>query len=187
MSCSSPCNAARRALLLAACAAAAPAWAADGVPSEVRESLPGARLHGQGRLRFFGVVVYDARLWSTARLAPDTVLDNTLALELRYARPFSATQIAERSLLEMRRSGPIAAADASRWLEVMRRLFPAVQAGDRLTAVLRPGEGARFFHNGRPLGEVADAAFATRFLAIWLGPQTSEPALRDALLAGGTP
>lgn len=186
MSCNSPCNAARRALLLAA--AAAPwAWAADGVPPEVRAALPGARLHGQGRLRFFGIVVYDARLWSPVRLDAASVLDNALALDLRYARRFSAAQIADRSLAEMRRSGPIAPADETRWLDTMRRLFPDVQTGDRLTAVLRPGEGARFFHNSRPLGEVADAGFAARFFAIWLGPQTSEPTLRNALLAGGAP
>lgn len=186
MSCSSPCNAARRALLLG-CAAAPWAWAADGLPPEVRAALPGARLHGQGRLRFFGLVIYDARLWSTARLDPARVLDSAIALDLRYARRFSANQIAERSLLEMRRAGPIAASDQTRWLDTMRRLFPEVQAGDRLTAVLRPGEGAHFFYNSRPLGEVADADFAGRFFAIWLGPQTSEPALRDALLAGAAP
>jgi hypothetical protein len=115
------------------------------------------------------------------------VLDKPLALELRYALRFSASQIAERSLVEMRRAGPIGADDEQRWLQTMRRLFPDVQSGDRLTAVLRPGEGARFFHNGRPLGNVMDAVFAVRFLAIWLGPQTSEPALRNALLAIGTP
>jgi hypothetical protein len=175
-------------LLVAACAAPwAWGWAADDLPPEVRAALPGARLHGAGRLRFFGIMVYDARLWSTARLDAAQVLDHTLALDLRYARPFSGSQIAERSLTEMRRSGPIAPADQTRWLDTMRRLFPDVQAGDRLTAVLRPGDGARFFHNARPLGEVADAAFAARFFAIWLGPQTSEPALRDALLAGGAP
>jgi hypothetical protein len=30
---------------------------------------------------------------------------------------------------------------------------------------------------------VADAAFGARFMGIWLAPQTSEPALRQALLA----
>jgi hypothetical protein len=185
MSCSSPCNTARRALLLAACAGALPAWADDGPPAEVRSTLPGARLHGRARLRFFGIEVYDARLWSPSRLDPARALDSAIALDLRYARRFGGTQIAERSLQEMRRTGPIATADETRWLDTMRRLFPDVQAGDRLTAVLRPGDGARFFHNGRSLGDVADAVFVTRCFAIWLGPQTSEPALRDALLAGG--
>jgi hypothetical protein len=164
-----------------------PAWADDRLPPEVRAALPGARLHGQGQLRFFGLLVYDARLWSAARLDPARALDSAIALDLRYARRFSSTQIADRSLAEMRRSGPIAPADETRWLDTMRRLFPEVQAGDRVTALLRPGEGAGFFHNGRPLGEVPDAPFAARFFAIWLGPQTSQPALRDALLAGGTP
>ena len=36
---------------------------------------------------------------------------------------------------------------------------------------------------GRVVGEVADAAFARLFFGIWLSPKTSEPALRQALLA----
>ena len=34
-----------------------------------------------------------------------------------------------------------------------------------------------------PRGEIADAAVRRRFFGIWLAPQTSEPALREALLA----
>jgi hypothetical protein len=36
---------------------------------------------------------------------------------------------------------------------------------------------------GKPHGSVADAAFGARLMGIWLAPQTSEPALRAALLA----
>ena len=65
----------------------------------------------------------------------------------------------------------------------MTRLFPDVEAGDRITGVQRPGEGARFYFNAALRGEVPDAEFARRFFGIWLAPQTSEPALREALLA----
>jgi len=40
----------------------------------------------------------------------------------------------------------------------------------------------RFFLNGRPTGVVAEAEFAARFAGIWLGPATSAPDLRQALL-----
>ena len=36
---------------------------------------------------------------------------------------------------------------------------------------------------GRTVGEVADAEFARLFFGIWLSPRTSEPQLRQALLA----
>jgi hypothetical protein len=64
----------------------------------------------------------------------------------------------------------------------MRALFPDVAAGDSLSGLYLPGRGARFFHNGEPLGEIDDAQFARAFFSIWLDPRTSAPDLRAALL-----
>ena len=172
----------RRRLLAAAGVLASPltGWA-NTPPPELREELPAARLAGQGRLRFFGLSVYDARLWLTTAPGPEPWVQ-PLALELAYTRDLVGAQIAERSLTEMRRVGEVSPPQAERWLAQMRQLFPDVRAGDRITGVHRPGEGARFFLNGRRLGEVADAAFARLFFAIWLSPRTSEPGLRAQLL-----
>lgn len=151
-------------------------------PSEVQADLPGARLQGQGRLRFFGLHVYDIRLWTPATLRGDDVLHAAAALEIEYARFLKGALIAERSLTEMQRIADVPVADGERWLALMKQLFPDVQAGDRITGVHRPGEGARFHFNGRLVGEVRDATFARRFFDIWLSPRTSEPQLRTALL-----
>lgn len=155
-------------------------------PPEVQAELPGARLQGQGRLRFFGLHVYDIRLWTPATLRLDDLLRTRTALEIEYARPLKGPLIAERSLAEMRRVGEFSPDDGERWLAQMMRLFPDVQSGDRITGVHRPGEGARFHVNGRLAGEVRDPTFARLFFAIWLSPRTSEPQLRNALL-GSTP
>jgi hypothetical protein len=64
----------------------------------------------------------------------------------------------------------------------MLRVFPDVRQGDRLVGLQRPGTGASFWINGRFQGEVRDVEFARRFFGIWLSPQTSEPAMRRALL-----
>jgi hypothetical protein len=171
----------RRALGLALLAATAlPPARANAVPPELAGELPGARPIGSGRLRFMGLHVYDARLWAAD--APVDPLAEPLALEIEYGRRLVGTLIAERSLDEMKRQGPIDEPTAARWLASMRSLFPDVAAGDRLTGVHRPREAARFFHNGRLRGEVRDGDFARRFFGIWLAPQTSEPALREALL-----
>lgn len=173
----------RRAFFAAAFAAAAPAFA-NTPPTEVAGELAGARLVGAGKLRFMGFSVYDARLWAPvqpieARADPLAV---PLALELAYTRRLVGKLIAERSLAEMKRQGPIDDATGARWLQAMLQFFPDVAEGDRLTGVHRPGEAARFFHNGRFVGEIRDAEFARRFFGIWLTPQTSEPSLREALL-----
>jgi Chalcone isomerase-like len=185
MSCSSPCAAPERRALLALLACAPWAFANEAAPPELAAALPGARLQGQGRLRFFGLHVYDAVLWSAQRVAAADVSTAALALELRYARTLRGPLIAERSLDEMKRVGEFGATDGQRWLDAMKRIFPDVNAGDRITGVHRPGEGAGFFINGKPVGEIRDAAFARLFFGIWLSPRTSEPALRAALLGPG--
>jgi hypothetical protein len=151
-------------------------------PAEVSAALPGASLRGQGRLRFLGMLVYEAALWSPARADAGDVLETPLALELRYARKLRGPLIAERSLEEMQRVGEFGTVDGQRWLEAMKRLFPDVGDGDRITGVHRPGQGAAFYVNGRYVGEVRDDRFAQLFFGIWLSPRTSEPALRSALL-----
>ena len=151
-------------------------------PAELTAELPGARLQGQGRLRFMGLRIYEARLWIAAPgLGVDWAL-SPLALELLYARGLDGSRIAERSLAEMQRQGEIEAGKAARWLAAMKQIFPDVQAGERLTGVHLPGLGARFFVNGQLKGDVRDAEFARLFFGIWLSPRTSEPSLRDALL-----
>jgi len=152
------------------------------VPTEVAADLPGARLQGSGRLRFFGLQVYDARLWVGPSGVGADWSQTPLALELLYLRAVKGQQIAERSLAEMRRQGDIAPEAAERWLAAMKKAFPDVKANDRLTGVLLPGQGAKFFVNGALRVEVRESEFAKLFFGIWLSPQSSEPALRQALL-----
>lgn len=164
-----------------------PALANGMPPPELASVLPGARWRGAATLRWMGLRIYDARLWSPEALAADAETpEQPLALELQYARSLVGRMIAERSLDEMRRLAPIPEARAQGWLEAMVRLFPDVQAGDRLTGVLQPGRSARFWHNGQLRGEIADAEFARLFFGIWLSPRSSEPALRRQLIGGGS-
>ncbi|MCY7315194.1 MAG: chalcone isomerase family protein [Rubrivivax sp.] len=162
--------------------AAPPATSALAPPAEVATELPGPRLQGRGVLRFLGLRVYDVRLWTGAAPLTADFAAVPLALEFEYARGLSGSKIAERSLQEMRRQGELPSADAERWLSAMRQLFPDVRAGDRITAVLVPAMGVRFFINSRLKGDIRDPQFARLFIGIWLSPQTSEPALREALL-----
>lgn len=148
--------------------------------------LPGTRLAGQGLLRFFGLAVYTARLWVSPGFQAEAFADQPLALELDYLRSLSGSAIAERSLDEMRRVGPIAPEKATAWLQQLKAVIPDVNDGDRLTGLLRPGEPLEFVRGKgtarHSLGKVGDAEFAQRFIGIWLAPTTSEPSLRLALL-----
>lgn len=158
------------------------AHAQGAAPPELQGRWPTAKLQGQARLRFLGLSVYDIRLWTPAAAVKAlTWPTNALALELVYARYLKGSLIADRSLQEMRRSGPIDEPTAERWRQAMVQHFPDVQAGDRLTGLFEPGRGAHFFFNAAARGSVLEADFAQRFFAIWLGADTSEPRLRDEL------
>lgn len=159
-----------------------PALATPTPPRELRTELPKARLIGQGTLRFFGLLVYDARLWAPQKIQADRYEQQPFALELIYARKLDGEAIAERSIAEMRRVAPFDDAQAKRWLTAMKIAFPDVGANDRLLGLNDGQGGVRFFHNGRQTTQLDDREYARLFFGIWLAPQTSAPALRAALL-----
>lgn len=144
--------------------------------------VPQAQLAGEGQLRWLGFAVYGAQLWTQSGFDAAQLDRHAFALELRYLRDFRSRDIARRSLVEMRRDGPIDDETAARWEEALVRVIPDVRAGDRVTGIHRPARGVTFLHNGRLSGDIPDPVFAARFFAIWLGPATSEPVLRNELL-----
>ena len=164
--------------------ASTPAPGTAAVPPRERAAeWPGARVQGRAQMRFLGLHVYDIRLWTVdVPVGPEDWARRPLALEIEYARELAGKRIAERSLEEMRRAGPIAADAGERWLQAMLQFFPDVRPGDRITGLQRPDGVVRFFVNGQLRGEKRDADFARRFFGIWLAPVTSEPRLRAALL-----
>jgi len=143
---------------------------------------PGARLAGQGRLLWWGLPVYDARLWAPPGFTSRGLARQAFLLELTYLRSLRGADIARRSIEEMRRAGGFEPAQALRWQAQLEALLPDVAAGDRIAALNAPGRGAVFYVNGKAAGEITDARFAELFFAIWLGPDTSEPGLRASLL-----
>jgi hypothetical protein len=172
-------------MLLALGAAATPAPCASDPaqdPPAAREVLPGARLAGQGRLTWWGLAVYDARLWVQPGFAAADFAGHRFALELRYLRELRGGAIAQHSIDEMRRAGEFSEQQAQQWLQALAGVLPDVRPGDRIMGVHAPGQGASFVVNGKPAVTIADPVFATLFFAIWLGPATSQPGLRAALL-----
>ncbi len=153
-------------------------------PAHIRLEIPRARLAGQDTFRWFGLSVYTAQLWVGPQgyraQAPQAT---GFALDLRYARSLYGKRIAESSIDEIRKLGLGTPDQHQSWLEKMIRLFPDVREGNRITGVHLPGTGARFYLDGRVLGDIPDTDFAVAFFAIWLDPKTSAPSLRAALLA----
>jgi Chalcone isomerase-like len=153
---------------------------APALSATATAGLPELKPLGGGLLRVFGFQVYNVYLWTPAGAAYDGSKPH--ALDLQYLRTFSARQLAERSIDEMRGQGTGSEAVYPRWLAEMQRVFADVKEGDRLTGVVTAARTSKFFHNGAFRGEIADSAFTDAFFAIWLGEKSSQPRVRNLLL-----
>lgn len=153
----------------------------------LRPLLGNPRLVGDYRLTYWGFEVYHASLWaSSAEFPPADWATQRLALELRYLRDFQGRDIAQRSIAEMQGQRPLSAEQSATWLQHLLALLPNVRSGETLTGVYLPESGVQFLHQGKPVGEIREPEFARRFFGIWLSPHTSQPQLRQQLLAGAS-
>ena len=64
----------------------------------------------------------------------------------------------------------------------MKAIFPDVRKGTHISGVYLPDKAARFYLDGKLLGEVDDPEFARAFFSIWLDMRTSASSLRSQLL-----
>jgi len=137
------------------------------------------RTLGSGEMRWFGLSIYEASLWSTNGRFNDS---EPFALSLRYARDIPGKRLVSTSIDELKRLGTRDEATLERWRQLLASVFPDVKRGETIVGVSLPERGALFFHQGRLSGEIADPEFARAFFAIWLDARTRAPDLRAQLL-----
>lgn len=182
-----------RSLLLAGCIALACALgagraAASGLEARAPGVGTGWGVVGQGTMRWFGLALYDASLWTRGaeRWRPERWRpERPFALEIRYARPIRGERLVAASLDEMARLGFADAARREAWRPLLARAFPSVEPGDTIVGLAEPDGRVAFYHRGALTAELRDADFARAFFAIWLDPRTREPGLRSSLLGIG--
>jgi hypothetical protein len=169
-----PCN--RRLALVAT-----GTWMLAG--GALADSPEGLRLRGRSQLRYLGLAIYDAALWTGDPFQPEAFAASPLQLELTYHRRIRAQAIVQRSLDEMARGGPLPADRLPAWRAFLQRAIPEVQPGLRLAARWLPEQRiTRLAQAGEGGHELVDPEFGPRFLGIWLAPHSSEPDLRRRLL-----
>lgn len=155
------------------------AAAAQALPEALRQGMADWRMQGMGEMRWFGLRLYEARLWVRgAAYAPE----QPFALILTYSRSIPAGRIVDASVDELRRLGTQDEAALARWRGYMQKAFPDVREGDSITGLYLPGQGVRFWFGDTLRAEIPDPVFARAFFDIWLDPRTREPALRERLL-----
>ena len=151
-------------------------------PSELSAYGAAWRAKGAGALKFFGFKAYDITLWLPATAAGNFSFNRPFALDITYNTNVKASDINNTSLIEMSRISAASPEQVNDWSAFMKTLFVDVKTGDRLIGVHLPAAGARFFLNGKLLGETSDVAFSEAFFKMWLDPKARKPDLRAALL-----
>jgi len=150
------------------------------LPESATAGMPSLKAIGGGLLRIFGFRIYNAYLWTPGGASFDH--RKPFVLDIHYLRDFTAKQLAERSIDEMRDQGVGHDGVYRKWIAEMQRVFADVKEGDRLTGVATAARTAKFFYNGSFRGEIADADFTDAFFGIWLSEKSSQPRMRNQLL-----
>lgn len=136
-------------------------------------------LVGHGKLYYFVIHVYDAKLYSEDG---NFSFNKPFALKLEYKRKLYGSKIADRSKLEILNLGYKDKAKLDGWYQQMKEIFPDVDNGVSITGLYIPDKETVFYKNDVQIGIIKDPEFGKWFFGIWLNEKTSEPALRSALL-----
>ncbi|NQD36860.1 hypothetical protein HPT27_07460 [Permianibacter sp. IMCC34836] len=160
-------------------------WLLAALPAHAELNLPdrtGLQQVGAGTLRWLGFRVYDASTWATtAPLPSDGTVPTPFALQIIYAHDIDAADLVDATATAWQKLG-LLDERAKNWLPGLRTLWPNVKAGDCLVLYVDANGNAGFYYNNQLLGRIDDPQFASRFAAIWLHPDSSEPTLRNQLL-----
>ena len=155
-----------------------PAWAwAAGKPPELQSAIASDKPVGQASLSKLFLHVYDASFWSDS----GGWSKPPYALVITYDMHVSSDDLADRTYEEMKHVSNQPDGTLTHDADLLRRIYPSVSAGDRITAVQKDAATTLFYYNGKPIGKVTDANFAQAFFGIWLSPKSSEPEMQQQL------
>ena len=130
------------------------------------------QLQGKGRYDYLWFDIYDAAYYTDGAKQ---------ALELKYFRDFSGSDISHQTAKEWRHLKQYPDNRYRHWLAWFSQHCPDVKAGDRLRLEVS-ADSSTLLKNGHVVARIKDADFGPAFLAIWLSPRTNAQALRRALL-----
>lgn len=130
-------------------------------------------------------------LYSAQVMTPDgryKGADQDLALVITYQREIDSEQLVEATRDQWQTQGIDPQEPRTRaWLDGLQSLWPDVTPGSQLAFVYRHQQGQFWYRAPAsrqgfiPLGPSQSVPFSRAFLAIWLGPKTTWPALRNQL------
>ena len=136
-------------------------------------------LRGEMHFSWYFFDVYHIKFWAPKGNA---IFSKPLSLELKYKRKFSASEITNSSIDELKLNG-VDQLELKKWKNKLQSIFPNIKVGDSILINFSPKDGLKFYLNRqKKLGGITDKRFVIAFMNIWLGEKTSEPKMRQNLL-----
>ncbi|MDB3880383.1 chalcone isomerase family protein [Alphaproteobacteria bacterium] len=150
-----------------------------GAQANWKTRYPDLEIVGTGILRVFFMDIYSLTLHSKER---DFSVSDHFALEFDYKKSISKKTIVDASMDELSKAQNVGSVEIRAWKKILEKGIRDMQAGDKASVVFSKTGDVEFWLENKELISFKDPKFAENFAAIWLGPQTSRPKLRLALL-----
>ena len=150
-----------------------------GAQADWKTRYPDLRVVGTGVLKVFFMDIYSLTLHSEEL---DYRLSEHFALEFDYKKSVSKKTIVDASIDELSTAPNVGSLEMTAWKQILEKGISDMQAGEKASVVFSKSGNVEFWSENRDPISFQDLKFAENFAAIWLGPKTSHPKLRLALL-----
>ena len=150
-----------------------------GAQADWKTRYPDLQVVGTGVLKVFFMNIYRLTLHSKER---DYSVSDHFALEFDYKKSVSKKIIVDASMDELSKAANASSAEIKAWKQILEKGISDMQAGEKASVVFSNTGDVEFWSENQKPISFQDLKFAKNFAAIWLGPQTSHPKLRLALL-----
>ena len=150
-----------------------------GAQADWKTRYPDLQEVGSGVLKIFFMDIYRLTLYSRER---DYRVSDHFALEFNYKKSVSKKTIVNASIDELSNATSVNSLETEAWRQILESGISDMQAGEKASVIFSKSGSVEFWSENREPISFQDREFAENFAAIWLGPKTSHPKLRLALL-----
>ena len=150
-----------------------------GAQADWKTRYPDLQVVGTGVLNVFFMDIYSLTLHSKER---DYRVSDHFVLEFDYKKSVSKKIIVDASMDELSKASNVSSSETKAWKQILEKGISDMQAGEKASVAFSNSGGVEFWSENREPISFQDLKFAENFAAIWLGPKTSHPKLRLALL-----
>ena len=150
-----------------------------GAQADWKTRYPDLQVIGTGVLKVFFMDIYNLTLHSKER---DYSVSDHFALEFNYRKSVSKKTIVDASMDELSKVPDVGSVELKAWKQILEKGISDMHAGEKASVVFSKSGNVEFWSENREFISFQDLKFAKNFAAIWLGPKTSHPKLRLALL-----